>query len=133
MGDLGEKVGKIAKKGLVGLVLLGALGGCCALGYNFLPDSIEVEVTGTEVKRYNGRDLYLVYTMDEEGKPHVFKNKDTLWRIIMGGGIWNSSDIQAEAKAYEDLDITVEIRKYGWRFRPRSMYENIIEIERLEE
>lgn len=128
-----ENIGKIAKKGLAGLALVGALGGCGALGYNFLPNSIEVEVTGTEVKRYNERDLYLVYTMDEESEPHVFKNKDTLWRIIMGGGVWNSSDIQAEAKAYEDLDITVEIRKYGWRFRPLSMYENIIEIERLEE
>lgn len=123
-----ENLVTIAKKGLAGLVLVGALGGCGALGYNyFVPDTIEAKVTGAEVKRYGGKDMYIVFTMDDEGETHVFRNTDAWYRLK-----FRSSDLQAEIEALEDTGITVEITKYGWRIPLLSKYENIINVERVD-
>ncbi len=124
-----ENLVTIAKNGLAGLVLVGALGGCGALGYNyFVPDTIDAKVTGAEVKRYGGKDMYIVFTMDDKGETHVFRNTDAWYRLK-----FRSSDLQAEIGALEDTGITVEITKYGWRIPLLSKYENIIDIQRVGE
>lgn len=112
-----ENLGTIVKGGLAGLALVGGLG---ALGYSyFVPDTIETTVVGTEVKRYNDRDKYLVFT--EDG---VFENTDCWYRLK-----FRSSDLQAELMALDEADAKVEITKYGWRIPLFSKYENIIKVK----
>lgn len=78
---------------------------------------VTVKVTGTEVKRYDDSDKYIVFT--ESG---TFKNEDSFWYWK-----WNSSDIQGKLKSMEGQ--TIKLRIYGWRIPFLSMYENVISIE----
>ena len=76
-----------------------------------------IKVTGTEVKRYNDSDMYLVFTEKE-----TFKNVDSFWHWK-----FNSSDIQGKMKKYEGKKI--KVRVYGWRIPFYSSYRNIIEVK----
>ncbi|ANQ47991.1 DUF1523 family protein [Flammeovirga yaeyamensis] len=65
---------------------------------------------------------YLIYTMDEKGKAHVFENIDT-W-------IWfkfNSSDVYAKIQQNKTYNFSI----VGFRFPIFSMYPNIITVEEV--
>ncbi|NLR94119.1 MULTISPECIES: DUF1523 family protein [Flammeovirga] len=65
---------------------------------------------------------YLVYTMDDKGKAHVFENVDTwLWFKF------NSSDVYAKIQSNKKYNFSV----VGFRIPIFSMYPNIITIEEV--
>ncbi len=120
MGDIG-KIATVAALSIGGIAILG---GCGYAGYSyFKTDTIDVVVTGAE----DHNDMYLAFTLDGEGEPHVFRNEDAWYRLK-----FDSSDFQAELEGLEDTGTTVTISKYGWRVRLFSMYENIVDIERAD-
>jgi len=85
----------------------------------FVADKAQTVINETEVKRYNGNDIYLVFT--DYG---VFENVDARYRLK-----FNSSDIQNTCIRLKGK--TAEIKKYGWRIRPLSWYENIVAVEEV--
>lgn len=102
----------------VGATVLGitALAG----GYSyFIPDKVTTQIVGTDIKRYDSSDKYLVNTT-----VGTFENTDAWYRFK-----FNSSDVQGEIKGL--LGKTVEIEKYGWRIPFFSMYENIVEVKQI--
>ncbi|OHX65060.1 DUF1523 family protein [Flammeovirga pacifica] len=65
---------------------------------------------------------YLIYTLDSNGKSHVFENIDTwVWFKL------NSSDIYAKIQQDKTYDFSV----VGFRFPIFSMYPNIISVEEV--
>lgn len=85
-------------------------------------DYYNVTVTDKQVKMINGKDVYLIFTVDDKGKPHVFRDEDT--KMYMK---FNSSDIYAQlqnGKRYR-------IKTVGWRLTFKSTYENILKVEPL--
>ncbi|SES93237.1 DUF1523 family protein [Thorsellia anophelis] len=113
----------------------------------YLPQRELALIVGTEVKRVDSdglvtsrnpadgqvRDVYYISTNrnwdDPTGpiKERVFRNEDT--------GLWfpfyfkfNSADVQARAKAFEQNKELVVITSYGWRLNMFSMFPNIVTI-----
>jgi hypothetical protein len=113
MGSLEKKLTACLAAGFAGaLILLG--------GYSyFTPDTVTTRINEATVKRYDKKDVYLAFT--EAG---VFKNTDAWYRLK-----FNSSDIQNEIMKLKGKE--AEITKYGWRFRPLSMYENIVGVKEV--
>jgi len=89
-----------------------------SMSYAYLSSEvITVKITGTEVKRYDESDKYLINT--DKG---TFENTDTIWYWK-----WDSSDLQGKIKGKKDQ--TVKLKVYGWRIPFLSMYENVVEIK----
>ena len=89
-------------------------------GYSYFPtDTATTRINETTVKRYDKKDVYLVFT--DAG---VFENTDAWYRLK-----FNSSDIQNEITKLKGKE--VEITKYGCRFRPFSWYENIVGVKEV--
>lgn len=86
----------------------------------FVPDKVVTRIVDAQVKRYGDSDKYLIFTDSE-----VFENTDAWYRFK-----FNSSDVQRDAANLKGK--TAEIKKYGWRFRPLSWYENVLSIRPLE-
>jgi Protein of unknown function (DUF1523) len=107
----------------------------------FLPHHEVLKMVGTDVKRVGGDsgqragpqfDIRYIYAEDiDTKKPRVFRNEDTGW-----GFPWymkfNSSDVQAAARAIANEGGTAAITYYGWRIQLFSMYPNVIKIKRAE-
>ena len=68
------------------------------------------------------KDVYMVYTKDENGEVHVFKNEDT-WYYFK----FNSSDVYAEI----EIGKTYEFDVYGLRIPFFSSYQNIIKVKEV--
>jgi hypothetical protein len=109
-------------KGLAGLAIAGAAAlGLAWGGWNvgcsyFVPDTVRTRVVGADMQKVDG--VYEIAT--EDG---VFQNHDALYR-----GKWNSKDVQRDAVKADEDNTLVDIKKYGWRFRPLSWCENVLSI-----
>jgi len=89
-------------------------------GYSyFIPDTIRTKINETQVKRYDDRDKFLVFT--DVG---TFENTDAWYRFK-----FRSSDLQGKIISLKDKE--VDITKYGWRFGLLSWYENIVGVKEL--
>lgn len=115
---MNESLKKIKRSFLItsGTVLVIAAAGCYSY---FVADKVQTVINDTEVKRYNGNDIYLVFT--DYG---VFQNTDARYRFK-----FNSSDIQNTCIRLKGK--TAEIKKYGWRIKLLSWYENIVAVEEV--
>lgn len=113
----------------------------------YLPQRELALIVGTEVKRVDGdglvtsrnpadgqvRDVYYISANRNWENPtgsikeRVFRNEDT--------GFWfpfyfkfNSADVQARAKAFEQNKELAVITSYGWRLNMFNMFPNIVTI-----
>jgi hypothetical protein len=86
-------------------------------------DTYDVTITDKQIKRMGERDIYLVFTVLEDGSPRVFKNVDSKIHLK-----FNSSDLNALLR----VDHRYRIKTAGWRWQLKSWYENILEVEPLE-
>ena len=111
---------KLANKVKLGFGIA-AIGLAAIAGFNsyFIPDTVTTQITGTDTKRYSTGDKYLINT-----QATTFENTDAWYRFK-----FDSSDMQGQAKGL--VGKTVEIEKYGWRIPMLSMYENIVEINEV--
>ena len=119
MNGLADKIKRIVAVGAVAGAVIGAVG-VPAYSY-FVSDSVETKIIDTEIKRYDGRDKYLVFTDDG-----VFENTDAWYR-----GKFASSDIQRDCMKLKGKKAV--IKKYGWRVPLTSSYENIVGVEEVKE
>lgn len=115
---MNDTLKKIKRSFLItsGIVLV--IAGVACYSY-FVADTVETVINDTEVKRYNGNDMYLVFT--DYG---VLQNTDARYRVK-----FNSSDIQNTCIRLKGNKAA--IKKYGWRIRPLSWYENIVAVEEI--
>ncbi|MFC0178721.1 DUF1523 family protein [Thorsellia kenyensis] len=113
----------------------------------YLPSRELVKIVGTEVKRVDGdgvittnnpangqiRDVYYISAnrnwQNEDGKiqERVFRNEDTGWGFPFYFK-FNSADVQARAKAFEQSQELALVTTYGWRMNMFSMFPNIVSI-----
>ena len=120
-GSRRNRGSNIGTKAAAVVVVGGLVVGAGAVGKSyFSADTIETTIKTTDIKRSGDSDKYLIFT--EDG---VFQNTDAWHRLK-----FSSSDLQNEIK--DNVGKRVEIKKYGWRFGPFSMYENIVDITPLE-
>lgn len=83
-----------------------------------------VKVTGTETKRDDDHDRYLVFTTDVDAtKERVFENVDSALELK-----WNSSNLQARLMDAQQNNKLCEIRAYGFRIPFFSSYKNIVDV-----
>jgi hypothetical protein len=87
-------------------------------------DTYDVTVTDKQVKRMGDRDVYLVFTIREDGRPRVFKNVDSKVHLK-----FNSSDLHALLR----VNRRYRVKTAGWRWELKSWYENILKVEPLED
>lgn len=113
--------------------------------YN-LPSRDVVQVVGTEVKRCDlsmihacpdgsdpdtpTRDVRFISATYDGGDPRVYRNEDT------GFGFppylkFNSSNVDATAKAFEDTGKWVAVSHYGWRIEFFSMFPNAYKLKEV--
>lgn len=85
-------------------------------------DYYNVKVTDKQVKMIDGKDVYLIFTVDDKDKPHVFRDEDT--KLFMK---FNSSNIYAMMQTGKRY----RVKTSGWRISMVSKYENIIKAEPL--
>ena len=109
---------KIKRAFLISSVIILVIAAVGCYSY-FVADTVETVINDTEVKRYAGNDIYLVFT--DYG---VLQNTDARYRVK-----FNSSDIQNKCIRLKGKK--VEIKKYGWRITPLSWYENIVAVEEV--
>ena len=74
----------------------------------------------TQVAEGQTDSKYLIYGEDENGKPYVFEDTDTLFRWK-----FNSSDVFGALKEGETYELTV----IGFRVHIFNWYENIIDFK----
>ena len=86
-------------------------------------DTYDVTVTDKSIKRMDGKDIYLIFTVRDDGSPRVFKNVDS--KLFFK---FNSSDINALLR----VNHRYRIKTVGWRWTLKSWYENILRVEPLE-
>lgn len=111
------------KKALVGLVLvigLTIMAVTFLVGTKTVTETHTVTITDKEVK--NG--TYLIFGDTDDGQSIVFENTDTVLRLK-----FNSSDIHGKLK----VGTKYHIKAVGYRIPWLSMYQNIIEIDKIEE
>lgn len=84
----------------------------------------EAIITVTDKERVNdsGSSYYLVFGKDEYGNVVVYENSDEILR-----GKWDSSTLQAGLEIGETYNVVL----VGYRIPFWSMYENILEIEKV--
>ncbi|MBE9608355.1 DUF1523 family protein [Chitinilyticum piscinae] len=128
------------RKVLFVLLALFALAGTVMLDY-FLPEKTIAKVTGVEVKLSDkdgpvsksnpldgpATDVYYIYTEQDVADVRVYRNEDTRW----GWPFYfkfDSSDVQARAKALEFEKQPALITSYGWRIAMFSVYPNAISV-----
>lgn len=135
---------KLRKFSFILLALL-AIAGSAMLDY-YLPEHAITTITGVEVKLADKdgpiskqnpadqpvRDMYLIYTQHAIDDVRVYRNEDTGWS-------WppylkfDSSDVQATARALENARQPAYISSYGWRINMFSLYPNITGIRLAQE
>lgn len=136
-----DKILSILRKTGVLLVLI--LLGLYALGaFYYLPRTVKVHVSGTEVKRLDTtlkdgtertRDVRYVMTEPLNGGTMVFRNEDTNWG-------WppyfkfNSGDVAGQAANYasDPARPVVLATYYGWRINMFSLYPNLASLRTVD-
>ena len=107
-------------------ILVGGLG-IAVTGPFILPhldrDVYVAKVTDKQVKRSAEKDKYLIFTEEPDGDVRVFENTDSLleWK-------WDSSNLYGKIRIGE----TYRIKTYGWRVPFLSWYENIVDVEKVQ-
>lgn len=98
---------------------------CSQSMISFNDTTYEVKITDKErIYQAKGKESkYLVFGENKEGNVMVFENTDCIVR-----GKWNSSNLQGELKEGSTYRITV----VGYRIEFLSIYQNIIQIEKVE-
>jgi hypothetical protein len=80
------------------------------------------------------RDVKFISTIEERGRPLVFRNEDTGWG-------WppyfkfNSADLQAKAADLQATDTTpvwTLVKYYGWRNQFITIYPNVLDMTRVD-
>ena len=93
----------------------------------FYANSENTSVDGT-------RDVKLIQSVNESGKPRVYRNEDTGW-------FWppyfkfDSSNVQAQAAeliSSRDAPRWVLVKKYGWRSEFLSIYPNVVSLREVD-
>lgn len=119
MSDL---IKRIKSAAIITAVSIGILAAVVAPAQSyFVSDAVETTIVDTQIKRYDGRDKYLVFT--DAG---VFENTDAWYR-----GKFASSDIQRDCMKLKGKK--ARITKYGWRIPMSSSYENIVAVEEVKD
>jgi hypothetical protein len=85
-------------------------------------DWYNVKVTDKQVKMIDGKDVYLIFSVDDQEKPHVFRDEDT--KLFMK---LDSSNIYAQLQVGKRY----RVKTVGWRLPMFSKYENILKVEPL--
>ena len=114
-------INKLKNTIFVSVVVLFVL--CLIMPQIIFSDTVVSTVTDKNVKRYSNGDQYMIYTIDDEGRSHVFKDTDYLPLLK-----FNSSDIYAEIQIGETYKFSVR----GIRIPILSSYQNIYKIEKEE-
>lgn len=82
----------------------------------------------------SNRDVFFVQSIQQNGKPMVYRNEDTSWG-------WppyfkfDTSNLQTEAtdlKSTKDAPQWVQIRHYGWRNEFFSIYPNAVAVKAVD-
>ena len=111
----------------------------------YLPSTVKVRVTGTEIKRMDHRagaegkisptrDVRLIIARSVESqKTLVFRNEDTRW----GWPFYfkfNSGTLAGDAIniVQTDPDATVLLTFYGWRLEMFDLYPNVVDLDIVE-
>ncbi len=129
------------KKIFIAYIVCFAIGTAILFSY-YLPSTDIVKITGSEVKRVDNdgpisadnpadgptRDVYYIYTINENKKIMVYRNEDTGWSFPFYFK-FNSADIQAQAQSANDANQISRIVHYGWRFNMMNMFKNIVSIK----
>lgn len=135
---------QLRKAGFIVLAAF-AVSGSLLLDY-YLPENSITTITGVEVKLADKdglisqqnppdqpvRDMYLIYTQHAIDDVRVYRNEDTGWS-------WppylkfDSSDVQATARALENARQPAYLTSYGWRVNMFSLYPNVTRIRLAED
>ena len=136
-----EKILAVLRK--LGLAIVLALIGFYALTcFYYLPRTMKVNVTGTEVKRQEtpptasgekSRDVRYVMTEPLNGGTKVFRNEDTNWG-------WppyfkfDSGDLSGQASnfAADPNKPVVLVTYYGWHFNPFGLFPNLVSMRTVD-
>lgn len=98
------------------------------LGFNLYAQmhkfNVTAVVTDKDIKRYEDRDKYLVFTNTKDGKPATFEITDSIYPFR-----YNSSDLYGAIEVGGTYDFEVR----GYRIPILSMYPNIYKASKLEE
>jgi hypothetical protein len=85
-------------------------------------DWYNVTVTDKQVKMMDGQDVYLIFSVQDDGSPRVFKDVDS--KLFFK---FSSSDIYAKMQ----MGKRYRVKTSGWRWGMKSWYENILKVEAL--
>jgi hypothetical protein len=108
---------------LIVIIITLALAIIVTLTQNFNDTEYTITVTDKERVVTQKSSYYLVFGEDESENVLVFENADTLFR-----GKFDSSNIQGKLKIGGTYTVTV----VGYRIPFLSMYQNIIEVEEID-
>jgi hypothetical protein len=113
----GKTKAKLTGIGVVLIVLAIVLNPNCSL------DSYNVRVVDKQVKRLDsGREVFMIFTMRDNGKERVFIDADT--KLFMK---FNSADLYAKM----EMGKWYRVRTVGWRINIISRFENILKADPL--
>lgn len=115
-----------------------------------LPSRDVVRIVGTEVRRIDfgensifwaapdvgnaagtSRDIRFINTIDENGRPRIFRNEDTGWGWPPYFKI-DSSNLQAEAENLISTEASprwVAVTYYGWRSQLLTIFPNAVAVK----
>jgi hypothetical protein len=85
-------------------------------------DSYTVRVVDKQVKNLNGKEVFMIFTIRDNGKERVFVDKDTKLYFK-----FNSADIYAKMETGK----WYRVRTVGWRWGMKSWFENILSAKPL--
>jgi Protein of unknown function (DUF1523) len=85
-------------------------------------DSYNVKVVDKIVKDLDGKQVYMIYTIRENGKERVFVDRDSKLYFK-----FNSADVYARMEKGK----WYRVRTVGWRFPMKSWFENILSAKSL--
>jgi hypothetical protein len=113
----GKTKGRLAGIAILLIVLAVVLNPNCSI------DSYNVRVVDKQVKRLdNGREVFMIFTLRDNGKERVFVDADT--KLFMK---FNSADLYAKMETGK----WYRVRTVGWRLNVFSQFENILKAEPL--
>lgn len=88
---------------------------------------VQTELASEETENgYRYSTKYLYFCTTDKGEEIVFENEDNLLL-----GKFNSSDILAKIKKYEENGKSFKVKTVGFRIGFLSMYQNIIKVEEI--
>jgi hypothetical protein len=116
---------------IIGILILGGVSTFLTVGnqreYIITDIIVQTELENEETEKgYKYSTKYLYFCTTDKGKEIVFQNEDN---FILGK--FNSSDILAKLKKYEENGKPFKIKTAGFRIRIFSFYQNIIKVEEI--